>query len=416
MDKETIKKLEEDLDESVIKTRETDYGTVDYVKSSYSINRANEIFGFDGWSGQIVELKKLGESSFEVTKCSKCNKTIYGNKCNNHPNAKTYQSEMYHIMFKCIYQITVDNSTRQDVGFGDSTQGNKGSATETAIKSAVSDSVKRTLRHYGSQFGLSLYSEHQNTGSSTTNTSKSSNSTIKEVTVDNIKDKIQQNIDKYGTSKDISEKMHGAIKGFLNSIGIENEDRQHEAISKIIDRDISSINDLSYSEASPIISVIKESNKSKQKLVDILQDKKEDNNKKEEAIFDLIEEVKEKLEEKKVKNSKFINWIANKADEDFETFDQVPEGWLENVLEDNFWNKNEEEIRKFGCEELVEEVKDKIDKQTSIQESQLYTWFGKQDDKEYESLEEVPDYHLEESTKQDFWDENFDEIDDTIPF
>ena len=163
-----------------------------------------------------------------------------------------------------------------------------------------------------------------------------------------------------------------------------------------------------------------ESDKSKKKLLDILQNEKEDSSDKEEKEpdndFELISNIKDKLEQKKMTETKFLRWLSNKADKDFETFDQVPEGWLDSVPNDSFWEKNEKDIRKFGCEKLVEKVKEKTDEQTEIQYSQLYAWFSKQDHEEYESLEEVPDYHLEKATKQDFWDENFEEIDGTIPF
>ncbi|MGV9142172.1 MAG: Rad52/Rad22 family DNA repair protein, partial [Promethearchaeota archaeon] len=131
MDQKTIKRLEEELDESAIETRETDYGEVDYIKSNFAIQQANDIFNYD-WSGKIVDLQKLSEEEF--TK-----------------DGKTY----YNINFICRYQVMVDGESNEDVGFGSSTQGNKSSATETAVKSAVSDAIKRSLRHYGNQFGLS---------------------------------------------------------------------------------------------------------------------------------------------------------------------------------------------------------------------------------------------------------------------
>lgn len=380
MKKEVKEKLKKDLDPKAIKTRETDYGTIDYIKSNYAISQANEIFNFDGWAGQIVDLEKLGESSFEK-------------------KGKTY----YHVMFKCIYQITVDSSARQDVGFGNSTQGNKGSATETAIKSAVSDGIKRTLRHFGNQFGLSLYSEHQETKKSNNKTT-SQNKVV--VAKDEIQDKIQKNIDKYGTEKEISNKVHGVLKGYFSDIGVKKEDKQHEILGELTGEDIDSIYDLSYSHISPITEII--FSDKKDQLTNLVLGDSEENT---DSTFDLIDNVKDKLDKQNISNRQFIDWISDKANNDYNKFDEIPESWLKQVTKNSFWEKNKDDIEKFGKSDLIKGVESIID-QVGVKPSQLWTWFSK----DYESLKDIPTNDLKKATSDKFWDKNLKEIDETIPF
>jgi len=383
MDEKTINKLKEPLDESAIKTRKTDYGEVDYIKSNFAIQQANDIFNYN-WTGEIVDLRKISEEEF--TK-----------------KGKTY----YAINFICRYKIIVNGETNEDVGFGSSTQGNKSSATETAVLSAVSDAIKRSLRHYGNQFGLSLYAEHQEVNDKSS--SKSSNETI-EVTEKAIRNKVKENIKKYGNSKDISDKQHGVLKSFfVDELNIEDENKQHEMLGNLVgERGINSFYDLSYSHIDPVINLI--FNK-KEQLKKLFNTEEEPDN-----TFDLISKVKGKLEEKEVENQKFINWIGDKANKDYNTFDSIPENWLKEVVKDSFWDNNEKEIKQFGKSELVKKVKEMINNQTEIEPSQLYYYFGEQDDKEYNSLEEVPNKKLKLATKQSFWDEHYTDISETIPF
>lgn len=294
---------------------------------------------------------------------------------------------------------------------------NKGSATETAIKSAVSDSIKRTLRHFGNQFGLSLYSEeHSSTNSSSKKSSQSDNSDIdpNNVTYDTIRNEIEKKINKYGNSKDITEKMHGKLKGFFNNFDIS-EEKQHKEVSKIIGRDLDSLYDLTMSEAGGILNIIFHSNKAKKQVANLIADK--DNQEKNEETLsgmELISKVKDTLEEKDITATIFLRWLSEKAGKDYATLDQVPDKWLQKILTNGFWDNNEQDIIQAEKRELAEKVKGKMDKKygDDLEYSQLYKWY----DEDYEKITELTKEELKEASNDDFWKENYSEIEEVIPF
>lgn len=235
--------------------------------------------------------------------------------------------------------------------------------------------------------------------------------------VEAIRKDIQNNVNEYGTNKDISEKQHGTIKGFFNDIGIKDNEQQHNVIAKIIDREVDSIEKLSMSEAGPIVDRIFNS---KEELKSLINNKilNEGNNQESNSdnFMELVTNIKDRVEEKDLTETELLEWLSDQAGKDFTTFDDVPEKWLQEMVKDSFWENNEEAIKYSGNkDELVEKVENNIEDK-SIKASQVYTWFGKQDDKEYESLKEVPVSELKKTLNKEFWDENLQDIDDTIPF
>lgn len=240
------------------------------------------------------------------------------------------------------------------------------------------------------------------------------------VSVKAIRKDIQENIEEYGNNKSISDKQHGTIKGFFNDMGINDDEDQHNIVAKIIDRDVNSIEKLSMSEAGPIVDRIFNNKKELESLVRE-QASNKDNEKQEdtnEGFMELVTNIKDRVENKDLTETTLLKWLSNRSGKDFETFDNVPQKWLEEMVKDSFWDKNEEEIKLYGQkDDIIEKAKKKIENK-EVEVAQVYTWFSKQNnnDDEYESLAEVPVKDLKDTLNKEFWDENLQEIDDTIPF
>lgn len=237
------------------------------------------------------------------------------------------------------------------------------------------------------------------------------------ISVKSIRTDIQENIDEYGNSKDISDKQHGTIKGFLNDMDIKDNEDQHNVVAKIIDREVDSIGKLSMSEAGPIVDRIFNNKQELKSLINnkILDDNNERHGDDDKDFMEIVTNIKDRVKDKDLTETKLLKWLSDRADKDFTTFDDVPEKWLQEMVKDSFWENNEKDIKEYSKNGLVKKAKEKIeDKEVKV--SQVYTWFGKKNDKEYESLKEVPADDLEQVLNKEFWDENFQEIDDTIPF
>jgi DNA recombination protein Rad52 len=128
---EQVAELKKPLDEKRIERRKAKFGSVEYLPTWDIIQRANEIFGYGGWHRQIVRLEKVYAEEDEGT---------------------------YNVAYLCEYRIIIGDIVHEDVGFG--TAVNYPEATtahEKAVKTAVSDGLKRCFRALGPQFGLTLY-------------------------------------------------------------------------------------------------------------------------------------------------------------------------------------------------------------------------------------------------------------------
>lgn len=104
----------------------------DYIEGWHAIAEANRIFGYGGWSYEIVQLESKSQH--------------------------TNQNNTMIIGYICRVRVTVDDVTREDVGFGTGMSKTDISAChEGASKEAVTDALKRALKSFGNQFGLALY-------------------------------------------------------------------------------------------------------------------------------------------------------------------------------------------------------------------------------------------------------------------
>lgn len=128
------------LDESRVKQVSTGGRAADYLETYDIIDAANRIFGYDGWSFELIDVSPI--------------------------HAATKDGEGRGVLFMAKGKLTVAGVSRIDVGTNDvSYRRDSGEATpdsfETAIKGAVSDCLKRCFRTFGSQFGNSLYDKQR---------------------------------------------------------------------------------------------------------------------------------------------------------------------------------------------------------------------------------------------------------------
>ena len=104
-----------------------------YVESWHVIQEANRIFGFGGWSSETLEARLVSEG-----------KDNYGNSI---------------FSYIAKVRVTVGNIIREGYGSGHGRGGkmSDGEKHESAIKEAERDALKRAMKSFGDQFGLSLY-------------------------------------------------------------------------------------------------------------------------------------------------------------------------------------------------------------------------------------------------------------------
>lgn len=129
------KELEQKLGKEDIASRPGPSGNqVHYIETWRAIELANKIFGFNGWSSSIMEIKE------------------------DYVDQKDTDGR-FNAGVSAIVRITLkDGAFHEDIGYGASdNQKNKGAAIDQAKKTAVSDGLKRALRNFGNALGLTIY-------------------------------------------------------------------------------------------------------------------------------------------------------------------------------------------------------------------------------------------------------------------
>ena len=132
LDKEIIDKLEAPFDEGRVKQKQIAGREADYLEGYDVIDKANEVFGYGQWGMEVTDLdiSPMGER----------------------------------FVVRSVVRLQVANCLpRDDVGVNISA-GPKAEALETAVKGAVTDAMKRAFRHFGAQFGNSLYDKERYNG------------------------------------------------------------------------------------------------------------------------------------------------------------------------------------------------------------------------------------------------------------
>lgn len=135
-----LKALSYGLDDSRVKTIEKAGMSFKYLETYDIINVANTIFNYM-WDYTITRLEEVVRET---------------NQNGNH--VITYSA----IVKVKIYDTQRNFIEREDTGVGVGTARTIGDAIDNASKSAVSDSLKRSLRSCGRQFGNDLYSKKPN--------------------------------------------------------------------------------------------------------------------------------------------------------------------------------------------------------------------------------------------------------------
>jgi len=102
----------------------------EYVEGHHVISEANRIFGHDGWTYTIDELRLT-------------NSTMNGDK--------------HHVGYLAMVTVSAGGASRCGAGHGSGDSKREGDAHESAIKEAETDALKRALRSFGNTFGLALY-------------------------------------------------------------------------------------------------------------------------------------------------------------------------------------------------------------------------------------------------------------------
>lgn len=108
----------------------------DYIEGWHAIAEANRIFGFDGWSYDIISCECVHQAVRPIGRDKK---------------------DGFGVTYIARISVSCGGVQRVDVGSGHGYDVDCGLAHESAVKEAVTDALKRALRTFGNPFGLALY-------------------------------------------------------------------------------------------------------------------------------------------------------------------------------------------------------------------------------------------------------------------
>ena len=113
-----------------------------YLEAHHVISEANRIFGFDGWSYDVKEIRLTNEGEIALT---------------DRRSGEEYQQ--LRVGYLATVTVMVEGVYRTDVGHGTGSGKleSAGDVHDSAVKEAVTDALKRALRTFGNPFGLALY-------------------------------------------------------------------------------------------------------------------------------------------------------------------------------------------------------------------------------------------------------------------
>jgi DNA repair and recombination protein RAD52 len=116
----------------------------DYIEGWRTIDEANRIFGFDGWTRETVQMNECSRELVELT-------------------GKNGPYKQWRVGYSAKVRVSAGGVVREGTGFGHG-QGKPealGDAIESAMKEAETDAMKRALMTFGNPFGLALYDKTQ---------------------------------------------------------------------------------------------------------------------------------------------------------------------------------------------------------------------------------------------------------------
>ena len=126
-----------EIDANRIKSRVKGNLTLSYLEGFDVIEAANRVFGFGNWDYSLTKLEQVSQ--------------------------ELNQNQNHIICYKAIVKVTVYDTqhskqvSREDVGFGSGIAKTLADAHENGAKEATTDGIKRALKSFGNNFGLSLY-------------------------------------------------------------------------------------------------------------------------------------------------------------------------------------------------------------------------------------------------------------------
>lgn len=131
--------LKADIPRDCVKTRQQAGEELRYVTGHYVIDRANAVFGPDGWTVEVISLTEVFRGS--------------------RPGRNAADGDNVVIVWTARVRVTAHGVMREDVGTGsaDCAPRNLAQSVEKGQKEAVTDAIKRTLRLFGNSLGLALY-------------------------------------------------------------------------------------------------------------------------------------------------------------------------------------------------------------------------------------------------------------------
>lgn len=138
---ETAAKLAQPLSSDAVRTREQAGQRLSYVDGHYAITRANEVFGHDGWSYTVRDVRE-----------------VYRGERPGKDSATNIV-----LVYEALVRVEALGVVREDVGVGqcDAAPRMLAAGIEKGRKEAVTDALKRALRTFGPSFGLALYDKEQ---------------------------------------------------------------------------------------------------------------------------------------------------------------------------------------------------------------------------------------------------------------
>lgn len=137
MDRDKIAaELAKPLDKKHVKPAQKFGPKGDYIESWLAEAEANRIFGWDGWSSEVVECRCVSERERTMGQ---------------------QQKPGWGVSYVAKVRIVAHGVVKEGMGAGHGVDADLGLAHESAIKEAESDAEKRALKKFGWPFGLALY-------------------------------------------------------------------------------------------------------------------------------------------------------------------------------------------------------------------------------------------------------------------
>ena len=132
--KDTIAELEKPLPSDMVSERSQAGQKLSYIEGWYALSTANDVFGFDGWSCEVMGIAVLRSEA---------------------------AGDRYTHVVRVHVRVRVGDVVRDGIGVGVGQQKDPAAAIELAEKAAETDAQKRALRSFGNRFGLALYDKER---------------------------------------------------------------------------------------------------------------------------------------------------------------------------------------------------------------------------------------------------------------